>query len=187
MQKEEYGTTEDGKKVKITEVHRNPPPTKVEISGELIDHPYFAEFKDKQFARNFLLSKGDLKKSFELTFGFKGTPREMDTMLNRPLVQREIDKLLPSEMEIKRILAEAFAAKTPGIMKWGDKHKFLETVLIMKGHLKKDDDKKTQVNIAMVIDREKDNPATARIIAESDDYAAEDVAESAEYDDESSV
>lgn len=137
----------------ITKVRSNPEIKDIIWNGEPIPNTNFAEFKDKQFARYFLMTKGDLKKAFEMTYGKAGSIEEMDAVLNRVSVKKEIEKLLPSDQEIARVLAQALNAKTPDYIRWGEKHAFLDTILKLKGYTKADEGNKTQVNIGMVIEK----------------------------------
>lgn len=141
------------KEIVITKVRSNPEVKDVVWNGEPIPNTNFAEFKDQQFARHFLTNGGDLRKAFELTYGKASSIQEMDSVLNKPAVRREIDKLLPSDREISRVLSQAMNAKTPEFIRWGEKHAFLDTILKLKGYTKSEGDGKTQVNIGMVIEK----------------------------------
>lgn len=143
---------EDTQEVKINEVRKTNQVTDVIWDGKPIPNTNFAEFKDKQFARHFLMTKGDLKQAFELTFGKAGSFDEMDTMLNKPGVMKEIEKWLPSDEDIARVLSEALNARTPDVIRWGEKHSFVDTILKLKGY-SKGDEGKSQTNIGIVIEK----------------------------------
>ena len=133
------------KKTKVIKVKENPIP---------IENNYLETFKYKQFARNYVLTNGDDRKAYLMTFGQGDSPMKMfanaNSILQKPEVQLEIQKLLPTEQDLAEVIQSALDAPVPTFIKWSEKHQFVETALKLRGYLKPEA-VKTQVNIGMVI------------------------------------
>lgn len=67
-------------------------------------------------------------------------------------VQERIRALLPSEAVEAGVIRQALARKPRKEMSWGEKHRYLETSLKLKGLLRNHDDT-TSVQVGIVIER----------------------------------
>lgn len=118
-----------------------------EIGGNFYD-----SFMKKEFAKNFLITR-DPGKAYEMTFPDKPVkfPKTVGMhLLEKALVQTEIKALLPSDEEVAGLIKAALSAPVEGEISWGEKHKYMETSLKLKGHLRNEPNQ-TQINVGMVI------------------------------------
>lgn len=72
--------------------------------------------------------------------------------LDKVSVQDKIRALLPSEETEAGVIRDALATKPRKDMSWGEKHRYLETSLKLKGLLKNTDDK-SSVQVGIIIER----------------------------------
>ena len=127
----------------------------VKWGGSPISSSFFEVFKNKQYAKNFLLYKMDPEKAYIATFGedaYKNARQAGIQALEDPAVQNEIQSLLPADHDTASIIKEAYAAPTPAEISWSDKHKYLETVMKVKNQLGKDREGGGDVKVGVVIE-----------------------------------
>lgn len=129
--------------------------TNITFEDEGVTDTFHESYKKKEFAKNFILTKGDLVKTYNLTFPEKQTDEYKAKyralkILDNLSVQDTITELLPSDNDLADVINQAIRAQVDEPISWGEKHRYLDTALKMKGHLK-DEGNKTQVNIGMVI------------------------------------
>ena len=78
--------------------------------------------------------------------------RSSPTKFTKSRYFEKFKELLPSDEKITNILKEAHDAPTPANISWKDKHRYVETVLHMKGYVKQKDETKSQVNVGIFIE-----------------------------------
>ena len=135
-----------------------------EIKGSLLE-----TFKFKQFARNYVLLNGDYVEAFIRTYGpmddFKQLVRSANEIMEKPEVQMELRDILPTDHNLNDILRGALEAPTPGMMRWSEKHQFLETAFKLKGFLQKDSpNTNVQVQVNNLIDDDRLQKIARRVI-----------------------
>lgn len=102
-------------------------------------------FLEENVARAFCLFKGDLER-IQTTLKIKEL-YEVLAILADPKVKKEIQRL--EEPVLQQVMYEALKIKTPKIISWGDKFKYLELRHKIRGDIKNDGGNKTQVNIGI--------------------------------------
>lgn len=116
---------------------------KEKSSSELIPANSFLEvFKYRQFVRNYIKFDQNLVLAYKATFGDDGTAvgriiKKAAAILEKSQVQLELQALLPTDQELTDVIKKAIGAPVPAVIGWGDKHRFMETALELKGHINK--------------------------------------------------
>ena len=129
----------------------------IKWGGSPVSNSFFEVFKHKEFAKNFILCKLDPEKAFIATFGedaYKNSRKAGIQALENPGVQNEIQALMPSNSDTARIIKAAYNAPTPKEISWGDKLRYVETVMDSKGQLSKKKEGEGNVNVGVVIEIE---------------------------------
>lgn len=75
---------------------------------------------------------------------------EASRLLAKPNIQKTILELLPSDEVESRVIKQALSTKPRKEMSWGEKHRYLETSLKLKGYLK-DNSNTNNIQVNMVI------------------------------------
>lgn len=146
-------------RTKKTSGESGPQDVQVIRQGQSLYNPSFIEsFKYKQFARNWVLTNGNVQKSWELTFGNDPRPiqeifADANSILSAPEVSMEIEKIMPTSQQIAEVFQKALDAPTPVQIGWRDKHAYAETIMKLRKQLGSEQPQALNQNIVMVIER----------------------------------
>lgn len=114
-------------------------------------------YKQKLFAQKYIKNKGNATQSYKDAYNTENYRNEnairvnANKVLTNPIVEREINKLLPKDEEESNIIKDAYSTARANKISWSELHTYLETSLKLKGYLK--DKQDTNTNIAIVIEK----------------------------------
>lgn len=110
------------------------------------------EVRTTKYAEAFIKTGGNATRAYKAinpAVSLRTANEEGTKCLKKPEYQNKIIELLPKEQEEADVIIKAFRTKSPNIIKWSEKHQYLETSLKLKGLLK-DKDSGSNTNIAIV-------------------------------------